>query len=110
MKNIVNNIVLLLFFILVAIFANSCNSCNNTDKEKAIETLDSIKANDPYELNAEWLPYHYHKIYDNQVECFSDNIKVYKFQYNGHNYIMFSESKWANGVVHDPDCPCQNKN
>lgn len=90
---------------------NSCsNSCNNTDRETALEMLDSIKANDPYELNAEWLPYHYHKIYDNEVKCFSDDIKVYKFQYNGHNYLMFSKSKFSNGVVHDPDCPCHNKN
>lgn len=32
--------------------------------------------------------------------------KVYKFEYNGHHYIRFSERH--SSIVHDPDCPCRN--
>ena len=62
MKNILKIVFAFIISIIVITSLNSCNTCNNTDKEKAIEMLDSIKANDPYELNAEWLPYHYHKM------------------------------------------------
>lgn len=36
------------------------------------------------------------------------NMTKYHFNYNGHQYIMFSpySSLQHNTVVHDPDCPC----
>ena len=111
MKNILNVFFAFVIgaFIVIMTF-NSCNSCNNTDKERLIEILDSIKANDPYELNVEHLPYHTHYVQGGTVHCYNDNIRVYKFNYNGHTYIMFSNGRSENGVVHDPDCPCYDKN
>lgn len=32
-------------------------------------------------------------------------IRVVKFEYDGHRYIMFGGEV---GVVHDPDCPCRS--
>ncbi len=26
--------------------------------------------------------------------------------YKGHHYIIWGASRYLNGVVHDPDCPC----
>lgn len=26
--------------------------------------------------------------------------------YKGHHYIIWEASRFLNGVVHDPDCPC----
>lgn len=36
-------------------------------------------------------------------------LRVKTFNYNNHKYIKFTSGKEA-GYVHDPDCPCQNKN
>jgi len=33
---------------------------------------------------------------------------VTKVEYDGHRYIFFNEG-YRMGVVHDPDCPCHNK-
>lgn len=48
-----------------------------------------------------------HPLYKNELISVGGNsnilIRVLKFEYDGHNYIMFHE-----GVVHDPDCPCHN--
>ena len=33
-------------------------------------------------------------------------IGVYRFEYNGHKYILFASGESRNGFVHDPDCPC----
>ena len=44
-----------------------------------------------------------------------DNIDVAtRFEYDGHKYILFmryGNTNYTNqtGVVHDPDCPCHNK-
>lgn len=40
-------------------------------------------------------------------ERYSHDIKV--ITYKGHDYIVFSASKWSNGITHDPDCPCREK-
>lgn len=29
-----------------------------------------------------------------------------KFQFEGHDYILFIRSTEMNGIVHDPNCPC----
>lgn len=37
---------------------------------------------------------------------------VDKFNYNGHQYLEFSDlglDGGGQGFVHDPDCPCHNK-
>lgn len=34
-------------------------------------------------------------------------IECYRFSYNGHDYILFSNNNLLRGgVVHDPECPC----
>jgi hypothetical protein len=39
------------------------------------------------------------------------NMDKYHFNYNGHQYIMFTPytALRDNTVVHDPDCPCLKK-
>ena len=39
------------------------------------------------------------------------NMDKYHFNYNGHQYIMFTPytALQDNTVVHDPDCPCLKK-
>ena len=34
---------------------------------------------------------------------------VYKFEYDGHSYIMFCRGN-GKGVVHDPNCKCHSTN
>jgi uncharacterized protein YxeA len=34
------------------------------------------------------------------------SLTVYRYEYDGHKYILFGDSEYNNGVVHDPDCPC----
>jgi hypothetical protein len=43
-------------------------------------------------------------------EQWCKSLTVYKYEYDGHKYILFGDSEYNNGVVHDPDCPCHNKN
>lgn len=40
-------------------------------------------------------------------ERYSHNIKV--ITYKGHDYIVLSISQYCNGITHDPDCPCHQK-
>lgn len=35
-------------------------------------------------------------------------IDVSVYSYNGHQYLIFGSTTLTNGVVHDPDCPCQH--
>lgn len=38
------------------------------------------------------------------------NIRVRTFNDNGHSYRLYSKTDcYYGGVVHDPDCPCHNK-
>ena len=46
------------------------------------------------------------RIYINFKEQASKSLNVYRYEYNGHKYILFGDSEFNNGVVHDPDCPC----
>lgn len=32
------------------------------------------------------------------------------YEYNGHTYFIFGETRAVNGVVHDPDCICNTNN
>lgn len=34
------------------------------------------------------------------------SVRVFRYEYDGHKYIMFGQNEYRNGVVHDPDCPC----
>ena len=36
-------------------------------------------------------------------------MKARRFTYEGHRYIMFLYNVHMNGVVHDPDCPCNKE-
>ena len=96
-----------MFVFIVALFA-SCYT-KKSDTPGSLQPLDSVKENDPYKLNVEFLPYYIHTIYKNYVIHNDNTITVYKFEYNGHSYIMFSHGHAENGVVHDPDCPCHTK-
>ena len=31
---------------------------------------------------------------------------AFRFDYDGHKYILFRGGETCNGIVHDPDCPC----
>lgn len=42
-------------------------------------------------------------------EQWSENLTVYRYEYDGHKYILFGDSEFNNGVVHDPDCPCHEQ-
>lgn len=33
-------------------------------------------------------------------------LTVFRFEYDGHKYILFTAGEPRNGFVHDPDCPC----
>ena len=45
-------------------------------------------------------------IYINFKEQAFKSLNVYRYEYDGHKYILFGDSEINNGVVHDPDCPC----
>lgn len=46
------------------------------------------------------------RIYINFKEQAFKSLNVYRYEYDGHKYILFGDSEINNGVVHDPDCPC----
>lgn len=46
--------------------------------------------------------YMYIKLGTNSVK----SLTVYRYEYDGHKYILFGDSEYNNGIVHDPDCPC----
>ena len=39
----------------------------------------------------------------------SFHLRVYRFEYNSHKYILFYAGEDKNGFVHDPDCPCHEQ-
>ena len=45
-------------------------------------------------------------VYINLKGQLSKSLTVYRYEYDGHKYILFGDSEYNNGVVHDPDCPC----
>ena len=36
-------------------------------------------------------------------------LTVFRFEYDGHKYILFTAGDFRNGSVHDPDCPCHKQ-
>ena len=47
------------------------------------------------------------RIYINfKEQAAKKSLNVYRYEYDGHKYILFGDSEYNNGVVHDPDCPC----
>ena len=36
-------------------------------------------------------------------------LDVFRFEYDGHKYILFTSGELKNGFVHDPDCPCHKQ-
>lgn len=46
------------------------------------------------------------KIYIKYKENSVKSLSVYRYEYDGHKYILFGDSEYNNGIVHDPDCPC----
>lgn len=45
-------------------------------------------------------------VYINFNGQLNKSLSVYRYEYDGHKYILFGDSEYNNGVVHDPDCPC----
>jgi hypothetical protein len=45
-------------------------------------------------------------VHINYKEQWYKSVTVYRYEYDGHKYILFGDSEINNGVVHDPDCPC----
>lgn len=36
-------------------------------------------------------------------------MRIYRFKYDNHKYILFYGGERCNGFVHDPDCPCHEQ-
>ena len=36
-------------------------------------------------------------------------LTIFRFEYDGHKYILFTSGELKNGFVHDPDCPCHKQ-
>ena len=45
----------------------------------------------------------------NPVNSNDDKIDVRLYEYDGHTYLIFGGTKFTNGVVHDPNCSCLEK-
>lgn len=43
------------------------------------------------------------------VNSNDDKLDVSLYEYAGHRYLIFGHTTLANGVVHDPDCPCHHQ-
>ena len=106
----------LFIFSIVALFLVGCYS-PNSNKPATIEfasntkKLDSIRLNDSTEITTYFkeLNAHYIDTNDYIIKNRYRRMVIYKFNYDGHKYIMFSVDKSENGVVHDPDCECFNE-
>lgn len=100
---------------IVSLFLTGCYSSNSNESATIkfadnTNKLDSIRLNDsteitPYfqELNSHYIDHNGHILNSYR------RMLIYKFNYDGHKYIMFSVNKYENGVIHDPDCKCFNK-
>lgn len=76
-----------IFYIIATVFLlASC--CSSTTYE--ISRVDAIKE----------------RVYINFNGQLSKKLTVHRYEYDGHKYILFGDSEYDNGVVHDPDCPC----
>lgn len=45
----------------------------------------------------------------NPVYSTDKKIDVTLYEYDGHTYLIFGHTSFANGVVHDPNCDCSKK-
>lgn len=80
MKKIIGIIIIFLSVILVG-----CSKYEQAERERKEKCISVFS---PY-TNKVWY-----------MEC-------YRFSYDGHDYILFSNrSLLRGGVVHDPECPC----
>jgi hypothetical protein len=103
-------------FIFIAILFAGCYT-KESDTPASIDfsantvKLDSIRANDSNEVVIEHLKLTSHKLDEDGhiIQNYSRYLRIYKFKYDGHRYIMFRAGGDENGVVHDPNCECFNK-
>ena len=106
----------LFILVIVSLFITGCYSPNSNEPatiEFAYNTnkLDSIRLNDSSEITLYFKEFNSHYIdpNDNIIKNSYRRMLIYKFNYDGHKYIMFSVNKFENGVVHDPECECFNE-
>lgn len=90
-----------LLLVILTFTVVSCYNKRTHAKAAELESPDTV----PYVCTKQWRPsvdqYTYGQI---------GNIK--HFDYNGHSYIQFHISgkhEGGSGVVHDPDCKCNQK-
>lgn len=107
MKKLIKFIVLVFVTLIHIGCAHQNSNCCEFEQKHC-----SAKNNSIYIIEDK-IPYHRHIVDRNRrnmsVYSCDGYILAYKFKYQGHAYIMFSENKFENGVVHDPDCECFNK-
>ena len=75
-----------IYIIATALLLASC--CSDTTYETSL--IDGTKEYVHIKSKGQW----------------SKSLTVYRYEYDGHKYILFGGSEFNNGVVHDPDCPC----
>ena len=101
MKDILK--IVFVFAIGAVIVITSLNGCSNAIKTNEVEPFDSITV-EKIDLR------HYYKTNNGDTTYYREHVYAYKFKYSGHHYISFRSTGSRCGVVHDPDCPCHNKN
>ena len=106
----------LFIFAIIALFLTGCytkdsDSAASIDFSANTVKLDSIRANDSNEVVIDNVKLTSHKLDANGhlIQNYSRYMRIYKFKYDGHRYIMFRANGDENGVIHDPDCECFNK-
>ena len=105
----------LFIFVIVSLFITGCYSPNSNEPATIefanTKKLDSIRLNDSTEITTYFkeLNSHYIDTNDHIIKNKYRRMLIYKFNYDGHKYIMFSVNKFENGVVHDPECECFNE-
>ena len=100
-------------FIFITILFAGCYT-KESDNPASIDfstntvKLDSIRANDSNEVIIEHLKLTSHKLDEDGhiIQNYSRYMRIYKFKYDGHRYIMFRANGDENGVIHDPNCEC----
>lgn len=102
MKDFLKTVGLIVFWAIVIIMLNSCCSNCNSSSNTPIDTL--------RQMQRERITYNVHTQQKDGAEINYDYIiSVYRFEYDGHSYIMFCRGD-GKGVVHDPNCKCHSTN